>query len=297
MHAMLTLAAILLVSSVSTSLGVGYSILGKRILVKDPTGAPEQRTVIIQAKERPSDIAALSDPTVSGATLQIVLTGGTPSDDSYNLPAALWETTGYGYGYRYSRADPQSPSDPVHRVFIKKSPSGLVQMKVILKGTVNLSLVPPNPGSDANIFLDVTGGDRYCTGFGGAAGGSVVVDTQQQWKVLSATDEVACSAPSLPSCSSEYSPCGSCGDGICLLHFSGDPFYVCASQSGFSAGACTSSAQCTSPRQCATGGSPCPPFGECVLPCNSDATCDAALSPGFCAASTCPGTFCMVPCY
>ena len=289
MYARLAAATLLLLATVATSMAAGHPILGRRILVKDPTGDPEQRTVIILAKERPTDVGTLSDPTISGAQLEIVLSGGTPSNASYYLPAAGWETTGYGYGYRYT--------DPVRRVFLKKSPSGLVQMKAVLDGAVGFPLVPPNPGADAQVVLDVYGGDRYCIGFGGAAGGDVVKDTVQQWKVLSPTAEVACPAPSLPSCPSEYTPCGSCGDGICVLHYSGDPFYVCASQSGFSAGACTSSAECTAPRSCFTGGGPCPPAGDCVLPCSSDGYCDAELSPGFCSASTCAGVFCMVPCY
>ena len=293
MHTRLVAAAILLTAAVSTCFAVGHPVLGKRIIVKNPTGDPQDRTVIILAKERPTDVGTLSDPTVSGATLQVVLTGGTPSDDTYVLNEAFWEAT--GYGYRYTRPDPGT--DPVQRVFIKKNPSGLMQMKVVLRGTVNLSLVPPNPGSEAEIILDVFGGDRYCTGFGGAAGGTVVSDTSEQWKVVSATAEVACTAPALPSCASEFSACGSCGDGICVTHFSGDPYYVCASQSGFSAGSCTSNAQCTSPRECAVSpGGPCPPFGECVLPCNSDTLCENEIG-GFCAAGTCLGVFCMIPCY
>ena len=295
MDTRLVAAAILLTASVVTAGAAGHPVLGKRILVKDPTGNPADRTIIILAKERPTDVVALSDPTISGASLQVVLSGGTPSDDSYFLAPGSWETTGYGYGYRYSRVD--SGTDPVQRVFIKRNPSGLMQMKVVLKGTANLSLVPPNPGSEAQVLLDVFGGDRYCTGFGGAAGGTVVADTSEQWKVISATAEVPCPAPSLPSCASEFSPCGSCGDGICVKHFTDEPYYVCASESGFSAGSCTSSAECTAPRECAvSGGGPCPPFGECVLSCSSDAFCDAAFSPGFCAAGTCLGVFCMVPC-
>jgi len=290
MCARLVAASLLLLATVATSMAAGHPILGRRILVKDQTGNPEQRKVIILAKERPTDVGTLSDPTIGGAQIEIVLSGGTPSSASHYLPAAGWESTGYGYGYRYSYSG--------DRVFLKKSPSGLVQMKAVLDGAAGFPLVPPNPGTDAQVVLEVYGGDRYCTGFGGGAGGDVVKDTMQQWKVVSPTAEVACPAPSLPSCHSEYTPCGSCGDGVCVLHYSGDPSYVCASQSGFGAGTCTSNAECTAPRLCWAGNEPCgtQPVGQCVLPCNSDAYCEADFSPSFCSASFC-ANFCLVPCY
>ncbi len=288
MYARLVAASLLLLATVSTSMAAGHPILGRRIIVKDPTGDPERRTVIILAKERPTDVGTLSDPTISGAQLEVALSGGTSSNASYYLPAGGWESTGYGYRY----------TDSVRRVFLKKSASGLVQVKAVLDGAVGFPLAPPNPGTEAQVVLEVYGGDRYCTGFGGVAGGDVVKDTVQQWKILSATTEVACPAPSLPSCPSEYTPCGSCGDGVCVLHYSGEPFRVCASQSGFGAGTCTSNGECTAPRLCYAGGDPCPtqPIGQCVLNCSSDAYCDAAFSPSFCSGSTCAG-FCLVPCY
>jgi hypothetical protein len=294
MRTRLVTAGFLLAILGADALAAEYAILGARLQVKDPSPDASRRKVVIQAKERPTDVGTLSDPRIAGATLQVVLSGGTPAGASYPLPAPNWETSGYGYGYRYSRPSSAPPTDPVLRAFIKKSPSGLMQMKVVLRGATNL--VPPNPGSEAQIFLDVSGGDRYCTAFGGAAGGVEILDTAEQWKIAAAGAEGPCPPPGLPACFSEFAPCGSCGDGICLAHYSGSPAFVCASQSGFSAGSCASSAECTAPRECATGGGPCPPFGECVLPCTSDAYCDAELSPGFCAASTCPGVFCMVPC-
>jgi hypothetical protein len=252
---------------------------------------------VIQAREQPTDIGTFSDPRLNGATLQVALAGATPSDETFNLPAGGWEAV--GGGYRYTRPMGMSPSDPVRRVLLKQTPSGMARIKIVLQGTPNLQLVPPNPGDEAHVVLAVTNGDRYCTALGGAAGGSEVADTATQWKVNGASVEVACpTPPALPPCFQEFSPCGTCGDGICVQHLAGPPSFVCASQSGFGTGTCSSNAECTDPRVCyLPPGPPCPGGGSgfCGVPCNSDVVCEAE-SAGFCASVTCVGVLCTLPC-
>ena len=294
MRTTLALAGLLAVF-VSASMAVEHPILGKQILVKDPTGDPHRRKVIILGKEQPTDIASFADPTVDGATLQVVLSGGTPSAQSIDLPAAGWEAI--GNGYKFSRPPELALSTPVLRVLLRRTPSEMARIKIVLKGTAYLQLVPPNPGDDARVILDVHGGDRYCLALGGSAGGSEITDTATQWKVIDATAETTCPATTLPACFSEFSLCGSCGDGICVQHLAGSPDFVCASQSSASAGTCSSSAECTAPRECYPNSSPpCPSGpGQCSLPCQTDFQCEAA-SAGFCASVTCVGVLCLVPC-
>jgi hypothetical protein len=55
-------------------------------------------------------------------------------------------------------------------------------------GPVNV--VPPNPGDDGGFILTLTGGNTYCVGFGGAAGGVETKDTSAQWSVRRPTAEI-----------------------------------------------------------------------------------------------------------
>lgn len=291
----LRLAAIVLLLALPAD-GLAAPILGRKLIVRDPNSSEERRTVIVVGKETATDVGTLSDPTAGGATIQLIASGATSTAATYTLDAAGWVPVGNGYRY----AGPTT-GDPVKQVLLRKTPTGVALLKVVLRGntgTQDLSVRPPVPGDEAQLLLDVTGGDRYCVSFGGAAGGTETQDTATQWKVINATAEPACSTSSLPACSGEFTPCGTCGDGICVQHLPGSPPFVCASQSGHSAGTCSSNAECTAPRECSIPpGPPCPSAdGQCLLPCATDAVCESA-SAGFCASVFCLGEACLLPCF
>ena len=66
---------------------------------------------------------------------------------------------------------------------------------MLLRGTDGpIGVVPPNPGNDGGFILSLNGGDSYCVGFGGAAGGVEIRDDAQQWAVKNPVAEV-CPAP------------------------------------------------------------------------------------------------------
>ena len=270
-------------------------ILGRNLVVQGSQfSISPKRMSLIVAKEVATDVGTLGDPTVGGATLRIALTGASPTAQLYTLDAAGWTAVKNGYRYR-ARDDYQDV-----QVQLGKTPSGVASLKVkIWKDAIGL--LPPAPGDEALIVLDVAGGERYCVAFGGAAGGTEVKDTALQWKVKNATAQPACPPPSgtLPECFSELAPCGSCGDGICVAHLSGSPAYVCASLSGYSAGTCVSDGECTEPRTCMIPASfpPCPGgAGQCVVPCLGDLVCESEGA-GFCATAACVGQFCVMPCH
>ena len=58
--------------------------------MKDPTGSEPGRTIVALGKETATDIGAtlFGDPTVSGATLRVIATGTTASDETYLLDAS-----------------------------------------------------------------------------------------------------------------------------------------------------------------------------------------------------------------
>lgn len=291
----LRLAVLVLVAALSTD-ARAEPILGRKLTIRDPGTGEDRRSVVIVARETSTDVGTLGDPTVGGATIQILADGAISTAASYTLDATGW--TAVANGYRY--VGPTS-GDPVRRVLLRRTTSGVALLKVVMRGntgTQSLDLRPPAPGDEARVVLDVTGGDRHCVTFGGAAGGTERQDTATRWTVVDATAQPACPTSTLPPCAGEFTPCGGCGDGICVHHASGLPAFFCASQSGYSAGTCTTSAECASPRDCSIPPNPpCPgTTGECVLPCTGDAVCESAAA-GFCASVTCIGEACLQPCW
>jgi hypothetical protein len=170
-----------------------HGILGKKLIVKDPTGAEDQRLVLGFGKESPTDIGSfVGDPTLSGAELFVMAHGTTNSTERYVLDASGWRAISTGYKY----TGPTGPDgDPVRKVILKRTPSGKTLLKVLLKGTTGsqpLDVLPPNTATSGGFVLTLGGGDGYCVGFGGTAGGAVSNDTAQQWKVVDAVFDWVC---------------------------------------------------------------------------------------------------------
>src|SRR5262249_7031485 len=100
----------------------GRPILGKKLLVKNPTGSEPQRTVIALGTESATDIgpAILGDPVANGATLRVIAKGTTTSDQTYLLDAAGWSAAGT-VGFKYS-GPTGGDGDPVKKILIKRTP-------------------------------------------------------------------------------------------------------------------------------------------------------------------------------
>src|SRR5262249_40417323 len=141
-------------------------ILGKKMLVKDPTGNEAQRLVValgIATSARP----IVGDPVANGATLRVIATGTTPSDQTYLLDAAGWSAAGT-VGFKYA-GPTGGDGDPVKKVLIRRTLGGRALVKAILKGSVgtqSLDVVPPNLGDAGGIILTINGGGKYCAAFG-----------------------------------------------------------------------------------------------------------------------------------
>jgi hypothetical protein len=175
----------------------GRRVRGKKILVKDPTGAEEQRTVIALGKETGTDIGPgiVGNPVFDGATLRVIAKGTLDSDQTYVLDAAGWSPVGTT-GFKYS-GPTAGDGDPVKKLLLKRTPNGTALVKAILKGNVgtqSLDVEPPNAGDEGGLILGINGGATYCVAFGGAAGGSEAKDTDQLWKITNATAD-ACPSP------------------------------------------------------------------------------------------------------
>jgi hypothetical protein len=211
----LTIAAVVLCAT--SALAADHSILGRSLLVRSSGGEPS-RLVEVVAKETATDIVSVTDPTSGGATLRVFATGGSPVEQTFVLPAAGWSAIRGGFRYRPT----SGATTPVALVLVKRTGSGRALLRAKLSGAVgvaDLEVVPPDPGDSGGVELEI-GSDRYCVGFGGAAGGEEKSDGASSWRVRRATAEAACSPPPTPTPTPTATPpptptpVPSCGNGI-----------------------------------------------------------------------------------
>jgi hypothetical protein len=170
--------------------GPATEIKGKRLLVKDsrPNVDETGRRLTLLAK-RTGGPALTGNPVADGATLNVALAGVLPTEQTFNLPAGNWDALGSA-GYRYT--DAGGANGPIKTVLLKRSGAGRIMFKVIALGTKGLiQVMPPNTGTGATAIL-VTGTSRYCTTLGGAAGGSILTNSETQFKVKNPTAAVVC---------------------------------------------------------------------------------------------------------
>ena len=151
------------------------TILGDTLQVKNPSSL-DKRKVVAKAKEKASSNTLVGNPTVGGATLTVRANGVAPTSQTFNLPQGLSPSTGKLFwsgdpvkGFKYK--DPKYDNGPIKGLIIKKSGSGTFQIKATGLGKVApVSVLPPNPGTDGCVLLQIAGGDSYSVQFGSLDG-------------------------------------------------------------------------------------------------------------------------------
>jgi hypothetical protein len=250
-------------------------ILGKKILVKNPTGDESTRKTVATAKEAATDLGPtiIGDPTVTGATLRVIVNGPTSSDQTYALDAAGWTATGGGYRYTGPTG---LDGDPVRKVTFRRTGGGVALAKILLRGSAGtqpLSVVPGNPTSNGGFVLTINDGATYCVSYGGTAGGTVISNTQAMWGVLNATAQPGCPTPPSTTSTSTTSTSSttsttvvlpSCdGDGLCLPHQAGSPGCVSTGSCVQTMGICANDTGCPGGQFCMSDLM----YTYCCLPC------------------------------
>lgn len=150
-------------TTTTTLLPQQQTTAGKLLLVKDPkAGDASRRRILYRVKERESTNAVVGNPIARGATLKITLDGNT---DCYDMPASGWSAIStLGFKYR----DPRGVHGPVKVAAIKQTPSGTFLIKAKVVGRHGpITVVPPDPGTQADTNFRLGGGDEYCSTFGG----------------------------------------------------------------------------------------------------------------------------------
>jgi hypothetical protein len=153
--------------------GLAYAaqqtVAGKLIFVKNPKATDaSKRTIVYFAKELSSNETVVGDPTVSGAKLKVKLDGNT---QCFAMPASGW-TPISTIGFKYK--DATGANGPVKTAFIKLTKGGVFLNKAVILGKFgpgpqpHITVVPPNPGVEADTNFSIGGGDQYCAAFPGA---------------------------------------------------------------------------------------------------------------------------------
>jgi hypothetical protein len=99
-----------------------------------------------------------------------------PTSQTFNLPQGTSPSTGKLFwsgdpvkGFKYK--DPKYDNGPIKGLIIKKSGSGTFQIKATGLGKVaGVGVLPPNPGTDGCVLLEIVGGDSYSVQFGSLDG-------------------------------------------------------------------------------------------------------------------------------
>src|SRR5262245_66597153 len=181
----------LAMTAAPTARAADQTILGSQLMVKNPSTS-EKRKVILKASEVGSPDTLVGNPVASGATLSIAANGGTPSAQTFALPMGTSALTGRPFwtgdavrGFKYK--DAKGENGPVKAAQLKKSGSGLLQMKAVAVGKLGaIEVAPPDLGTDGCVRLEVgAGGDTYHVRFG--ADGQVTNDGPKQFKGVKPT--------------------------------------------------------------------------------------------------------------
>src|SRR5438093_21529 len=141
------------------------TVLGAKLLVKDPTADPARRRVLVSGKEPPgSENTIVGNPIADGAMLRVVTSGGTDSDQTFSLPSAGWRARGT-FGFQYSNT---RTGGAVKKALLARTPSGGFLLKASIAGSGGpVDVVPPDPGVEGAVVVTILGGDAYCVSFGG----------------------------------------------------------------------------------------------------------------------------------
>jgi hypothetical protein len=150
----------LAVLAAGVAFGADQTILGQLFVVK----SARTSKVAAAARERDSTDTLVGDPTMNGATVTITADGGTSSTQTFTLPASNWRGNATR-GFKYN--DSRGTAGAIKQASLQLTRNRRFLVKVLATSkTGTLSIVPPNPGSDACVLIEIGSGDSYSIRFG-----------------------------------------------------------------------------------------------------------------------------------
>ena len=202
------------------------TILGSRFDLSSK-GTPESTRLRVNAAESASPEVVSGDAATNGATVQIIVNGGTPSTLTITLPGGSgWKRSPFdtaepvqAWKYRDSIGD--GIVSPVANLVIARSSSGKFKLAASLNGRdVPLNVTPGNPGTYAGMVVTIPGGGTYCANFGGVAGGTILRNDAYRFRIAKPTAEGTCPTTGPPVCGdgivdSPFETCDVANDAAC----------------------------------------------------------------------------------
>lgn len=149
------------------------TVRGYQLTVANPASADgSRRRITVSAIEESSANTVVGVPGgTAAAFLEVIANGAHSTAQVFPLRPGVastgrpfWRPVGTS-GFRYQ--DPRGEQGPVKSVLIAKNGRGTFRLKAVILGAQGLlDVVPPNPGTDGFVILELPGGDRYCVQFG-----------------------------------------------------------------------------------------------------------------------------------
>jgi hypothetical protein len=169
-------------------------IRGKTLVIQNPNSddAAKRKITVVASESGSAATLDLETLLANGATFTISARGEVSRSQSFWLPPP-WARVGTT-GARY--LDRTGANGPVKSVDVVKTASGVMKLKATILGKLgpgpqpHVVVVPPDPGNEGQVRLQVEGGATYCVGFGGAAGGTVVNQGAALFRVANPTTAV-----------------------------------------------------------------------------------------------------------
>jgi len=187
-------ASVLLAASTPVAHAAQQVVRGRLFLVTDPSaGRSSKRHVLIHGADFPGTTTVVGDPLANGAMLLVVANGRTSTRQTFALPpGAFSRPNGPGWSRLvkrrraiYTYVDERGENGPVTFLTIHQVASSF-RVNATLEGRGQrrqVSIVPPNPGTDGVMVLSINGGDSYCVPFGGAAGGKITENDAETFRI------------------------------------------------------------------------------------------------------------------
>ena len=155
------------------------AVFADKLVVKN-RGTSASRKIVATAGPRDLGIFIYGSPDYpgGGATLTIIANGANPTMQTFSLPQGtgtngnpFWRFVAAGGGGGYLYEDPRGEQGPVTTALVKSTAnlSGTYRdtIKVVLRGkNGQIDVVPPNPGTDAFVTLEIWSGPIYCLKYG-----------------------------------------------------------------------------------------------------------------------------------
>ncbi|HEV7732635.1 MAG TPA: hypothetical protein VGR62_10760 [Candidatus Binatia bacterium] len=191
-------ATALAVLALTAGAAAEQPVRGVVLRIDDPGSQQSPRSARVQGRERRQTGTTLAgNPITDGALLTVAAVGRESARETFALPAGA--ATGQNPGWRVRTGpgtgdgsfvwrDPNGVNGPVRVLRLTRGRKGFrIDLRLRATTAHPLALRPPAPGAAGELVVTIPGGDTWCVGFGGNAGGKVVTNRATRFRMNAPT--------------------------------------------------------------------------------------------------------------